>query len=130
MLAVIQNQLLKIILNKQRRFSTLLLYQQLKVLNIRQLFVFNVLKFLFKNKNKFNYLFHFAQTRSITGGNMAVPKMKNVSAQHHIDFIAPKIFNMLNAALKTINYLNPRNKKLLFAWIRENYNKVQSTFMW
>lgn len=103
-LNVIQNYILKIMLQKKKRYPTDLLYS-VEILNVRMLYFYNSCLFLYKNKNMQQKLHHTYQTRQTTNQNLAVPFYRKDGNQRFAKSLAPKIFNSLPVYLKNItNY--------------------------
>lgn len=103
-LNVIQKYILKIMLQKQKRYPTDLLYSE-EILNVRMLYFFNSCLFLYKNKDMQQKLDHTYQTRQTTNQNLAVPFYRRDGNQRFAKSLAPKIFNSLPINLKNItNY--------------------------
>ncbi len=77
-LAVAQRSLIKVLLKKDRRYPSTLLFQEFKVLNIRQLFVKTLLIFIRFNKDDiFSEIQHNYQTRHRLQFGFETPRLRH-----------------------------------------------------
>lgn len=88
-----QNILLRIIMNKDSRYSTSMLYQEFEVMTLRQIYMYNISLFAIKNG-------HLWERVPETHNLRNQPKVKELktsktSTQRHFIYLGPKIFNML-----------------------------------
>lgn len=97
-----QKLLLKIILNKSKRFPTAEIYENAKVLDVRQLFVKNILIYFRthfldyqETQSKPTSSASSAHTRRHSKFNLGIPMKKKQIGQQCADYIGPHIFNQL-----------------------------------
>lgn len=129
-LTIIQKYILKLIINKPRRYSSELTYLDSHSLNIQQLYIKIMSKFIYKRRHSMqtvNVSYLNTKSNSITP-LMTVPFRFKLVGQKHVDFLGPKIFNTLPAAMK----LAPNMisfKKMLNIWLTptpraDNYARI------
>lgn len=99
-LEVVQKWLLKIIFNKNILHSTDLLFSEMNIFDLRQLYFLNLVINIHKEKIYINQLNHPYPTRSQTQGLVAIPKRNKSVGQRYFNFYAPKAYNMLPDSLK------------------------------
>ena len=75
------------------RYPSNSLYDELKVLDIRQLFTKTVLIFLINNKKYLNELIHKYETRAITAAHLTLPRTHQTVGQRSITFIVLRLCN-------------------------------------
>lgn len=92
-LQIIQKHIIKVIFNKNKTFSTNLLYKETKILNIRKLFILQTLKYVFKNKNNFEINENRMSKR--INNIFYTPQTNTKLLQTHSSFIGPRTFNLL-----------------------------------
>lgn len=109
-LQIVQNKLIKIILNKGRFHSTDDLYRTFKVLNVRQLFVKNCLLKLIKD-NRLNFLVT-RTTRRTARGLLFEPSCRTTLGQRQYLFLAPRFFNILPDEVR-VKYKNKNYKFII-----------------
>jgi Reverse transcriptase (RNA-dependent DNA polymerase) len=122
-LRIAQKQVIKIILIKPKRFSTVETFQQSKLLDISQLFIQKALMHLHSNftfhKNRWRYTqdnIQAACTRSFNQYNIQIPIRKTTIGQQNLDFIGARIYNQLPIDVrKTSNKTS--FKRALANWI-------------
>lgn len=102
---VVQNYILKVIFQKEKRFPTNQLYNE-NMLNIRMLYFYNLCLFIYKNKNLQTKLEHTYQTRQISNQNLVVPFYRKDGNQRFATSLAPKLYNSLPVAIKNITRYN------------------------
>lgn len=100
-------------------------HQSFTFLNVRQLFVFRLLIFIFKNKSFYDFKEIKYSTRG-TKGNLFVPKSsKEIFHKSHV-FLGPYIFNKLNETTKlTHNFAEFKNNIYKFI---EAQNTIEILF--
>jgi len=115
-----QNTLLKIILHKQRRYSTLELYKSSNTLNLRNLYVMSILNYLSKNPQLCSLVSHTYHTRLKVNENLVVPLLPTAFCQRFFSYFAPKVFNMLPEHLRIIIKNTNLFKKRIKTFILNN----------
>lgn len=128
-LIITQKYILKVMLFKGKRFSTELLFRESGLLNIRQLYIKNVIRFSSRNKKYNNIISHHTiGTRYNLNDNFTVPNTLFLATQRHISFTLPKILNVIPNNLKDCNY--NRVKKRLDSYIIERYEQICNQIPW
>lgn len=128
-LEVMQNTILKILFKKDRRYSTAALYAELDIFNVRKIYVYEIMIWMF------NSLFgrdvepdvRGCVTRSIVNCDVRVPLFRKSHIQRFVFYYGPKVYNSLPVNIKNIH------NKLLFRkqikkYITENYNDIELLF--
>lgn len=126
-LEVLQKWILKIIFNKNKKYSSDRLFTEAKVLDIRQLYFFNILMLVHKNKIILHTVSHDKNTR-YKKDCMVVPISRKEIGHKSINFLAPKFFNLLPNNLKEIIFLRSFKTKLKdYIW-SVNRNEIRCFF--
>lgn len=121
-LQVTQKWIIKIMLFKKRRYPSDRVYNESKILNIEQLHLKSVIRFMIKNNDYKVNLKHCQNTRNVTRGMVELQNPKHKSCQKHICCVGPKIYNDLPDRFKLKDY--HRIKKTLTEWIVESKYKI------
>lgn len=109
-LEVIQKWFLKIIYNKDYTYSSNLLYKESKKMDIKQLFCYNILKYIYKNKIKININEHNHNTRNKYETTLKEKVNKSIG-QKNFKYLLPFIYDRLPKNLKLIkSYTTFKNK--------------------
>lgn len=123
-LNTIQNTILKILFKKDRLYSTEYLYTDNKIMNVRQLFAYRCLMWMFDNKT--DELQHLSKhTRQ--ADNMRIPFFRKSHSQRFIFYYGPKIYNLLDSHIKRIHKRNEYKKEIL-DFILSNYERMNNIF--
>jgi len=121
-LFIAQKWVLKIIMFKKRRYSTELVFKESNVLNLEQLYVKSVIRFMLK----FNYfresLTHGLNTRNVQLGNVELQNPRLTHCRNHIYCVGSKIFNDLPASIKLQKYCNVKSD--IKKWIVNTNYKI------
>lgn len=127
-LIVLQRQVLKIILHKNRIYPTKQIFNDVDVLTVRQIYIKSCLKYLHKNSTYKNPLPHNKQTRQNVRQKLYIPKTYNNAVQHHVSYVGPIIYNMLNEyqTQKSVHSFS----RCLNGWIQQNYDGIKKTIPW
>ena len=123
-LIVAQKHIIKIIYFKIKRYPTYLLFQESNFLNIEQLYIKSVIRYMLQNRCYKNVLFHKFNTRNTSKNYVLVPAVSHSATQRHISFVGPKLYNMLPLYIKNKPYA--KVKKKLQSWILENNTVLTS----
>lgn len=116
---IVQKRVLKIILNKPRRYPTELLFQESKHLSIKETFALKAITYLITEGIKNEPIIDTRRTtRQITSQQIRVPARRKAIGQKTYEYIGLKIINSMPATLriKLVNY-EAKNKKLVTAEI-------------
>lgn len=97
-----QRYILKILFKKPRLFPTELLYQEIGVNDIRQLFFLNTLIRQHLNKRELRSINHDYNTRYKINSNYLPASHKNL-LQRSYGYLGPKFYNIIPPDLKSIN---------------------------
>lgn len=118
-----QKYLIKVILQKNRRYSTELLFQEFNVLNIDLLYTKSILIFTFKHKSLLRTnVEHNHITRHKINVNINIPQYTHSTTQRFIAYYGPKFYNLLPINFKQINNIGLFSKKIT-KYITENAPK-------
>lgn len=125
-LNVVQNYLLKVMYKKNKLHSTKLLYSY-DIFDVRSIYVLEICSFVFKNRNKYICVNHTYSTRGRENKNLQIPNNNSNINLRFINYLAPKILNLIPLEIKNITkysiykkrcrkyiYDNNNNFKLLF----------------
>lgn len=124
-LVIAQKRILKIILFKNRRFSTEHLFDEARVLNLEQLYIKGVCRLLLSNKYMTQVVSHQITTRAVSFNLARFPSTSFSSIQKSLHYIAPKIFNIIPSQIKNRPY--KYNKTKIIFWLLENKIKLPAT---
>lgn len=94
-LQVTQKWILRVILGKPLLYPSKLVFADSHCLSVRELFIFNTLKYMAKKENHFRGVQHGIATRSFTDNKCSEPFRSLTVCQQHICFLGPKIINLL-----------------------------------
>lgn len=121
-LEVTQKWIIKIILFKNKRYSTQLVYKDSGFLNLNQLYIKAVIRFMLKSSFYKNTINHGLNTRNVTQQNLALPNPKHTICQSHIYCVGPKVYNNLPASIRTRPYY--KCKKEIIDWILSSNYRI------
>lgn len=107
-----QNGLLKIILKKPRLYSTELLYSECGIFDIKALFYYHCLLYMFNKYNPELLSNKTYQTRSVSNKWVDIPLYRKSHLQRFVFYVGPKLFNILPPYLKTIKSYNLYKKEI------------------
>lgn len=124
-LEITQNTILKIIFQKEKRYSTDLLYNETGLFGVRKLYTYECLLWMFKSPP--NILNHKYRTRWKTNFSVQTPFFRKSHTQRFIFYYGPRLYNMLPSFIKNIKNKN-RLKKELKIFLNQNYNKIKIIF--
>lgn len=124
-LEVIQNTLIKILFKKEKRYSTELLYDNTGLFNIRKLYTYQCLLWMFKTPT--SYRNHKYGTRAIANQSVNVPFCRKSHTQRFVFYFAPTLYNMLPVKIKNITNKH-KLKKELKSYVNQNFNNIKSIF--
>lgn len=103
-----------------------LTYEEVQVLDIRQLYIKVVLVHVFKNKiNSRNQTetntetIGLPLTRQQAQGNLLLPRKQSRLGQRHVDFLGPRIFNLMPNEIKNLGSLG-QFKLNVKKWLRDS----------
>lgn len=122
-LSVCQNTILKIIFRKEPMFSTVQLYKDTGVLNIRSLYVYCCLNYITKISELRPAISHIYQTRSITNELLQIPLCNKSVSQRFITYYAPKFYNILPDSIRYLLYNKKKFKIETKAYILTHSDK-------
>ena len=117
-LIIAQKRVLKIALSKNKRFSTLALFSEAKVLTLRQLYIRSVLRLVICNKYSVLKIDHNITTRAMSNDLVVTSSTRFSAVQRTLLYTAPKIYNLLPKELKNIN--SGRKNTKITQWLISN----------
>lgn len=97
-----QNSIIKIIFRKERLFPTDQLYLETGILNVRSIYSYQCLKWMFSNMNKYNII-TVKTTRSTENRNVGIPLFRKAHTQRFLFYFGPKLYNLLPAHLRNVS---------------------------
>lgn len=110
-LSVLQKLFVKIILKKKLNETSFPLFIQLKILPIRYMYVYKVLRvFYASSKNCGNTIKYKAKLRN--PDNVYIPKPTNTFFTKTFNFLAPRIYNLLPQEIRKSNSISLFSNKL------------------
>lgn len=129
-LEITQKWCIKSILCKNRRYPTDSLFQEFRVLRLKQLYSNRLLHYVSKHPTTINLLNKKSYiTRQIGQSIAEIPKKSNRVAQKCISYMAPKIFNLLSTDLKNLLHFTLKFKKCTKAFVLNmDYQRLISNF--
>lgn len=99
-LDVAQKYIIKIIMFKTKRYSSQLLFQESNLLNVEQLYIKAVIRFMLNNDYYRNVIAHTLCTRQATSQNLSLASVRHVAAKRHVSFTGPRVYNALPTDLR------------------------------
>lgn len=124
-LCVMQNTVLKILFKKEKRHSTRLLYSDLKIMNIRQLYSYRCLLWMFVNRQGSTLIPSREHTRY--WGHVEIPLFRKTHLQRFVFFHGPKLYNLLPPEIKRLSNFK-KYKKEIINFVLSNYNRINDLF--
>lgn len=112
----VQKRILKIIYKKSINFPSQLLFSELKVLDIRQLFAKSTLLHLQKHKFQVQKVEHKKNTRSQNLDNLFRPRSRKAIGQKTFTYIGPRIYNLLPENVKDLRNIHSFKRQIV-SWI-------------
>ena len=129
LLNVVQNFIVKTILRKPKLYTTSLLYSP-ELNNIKTLYILSACNFVHTNqKFKLNYICHSHSTRGNTNNLLNIPNSKKDLNKRFVNFLGPKLYNLLPLNIRNINNnkrFNNLLKDYMFANIASFLNIVDA----
>lgn len=117
-----QKYLLKVILHKNKQYSSKLLFEEYDVFDLNLLYVKSVLTFTYKNQQILSdQIDHSYNTRNKLKLNVNIPLSTKTTTQRFLPYFSSKFYNLLPLEIKKINNLHLFNKKLS-SFINSNKN--------
>jgi len=120
-LEVTQRTILKIMLHKNRLYSTNILFREAKVSTIKQLYLQKIIKNIHKNFKHLKPVDHPYCTRTKSNNEVISIKVSNTASQRSFVFLTPRVYNAFSEYLLGQNQIiHPTNKKYLITakrWI-------------
>lgn len=110
-LQITQNTILKVMFKKHRLYSTSALYTESRLLNIRNIYSYNCLLWIFNNK-EYIPVENVYNTRTMSNQNIVVPLFRRVHLQRFVFYFAPHLYNIIPLELKIIRNKNKYKKEL------------------
>lgn len=110
-LQVVQNTILKVIFKKPRLHATSALYAESRLLDIRNIYTYNCLLWLYNNKD-YARVENIYMTRTMANQHIIVPLVKRAHLQRFVFYLVPHFYNLIPQELKTIGNKNKYKRKL------------------
>ena len=109
-LLIAQKYIIKIIMFKNRGFSTELLFKESNLLTLGQLYIKAVIRFMLNNQYYRNELLHNHYTRNAVNQNVSLAFVRRSASQGHISYVGPLIFNALPFSFRNKPFKKIKNK--------------------
>lgn len=126
-LKITQKFIIKILMKKNKRYPSNLLFREAGLFSVRKLYIKSVAKFM-RNSIKYRQLVsHGVVTRRAVRQCTFVPRMVVTTAQRHTQFIGPKLYNMIPVNIR----LTTNMRGFMFRvseWIETNYESIVGEF--
>lgn len=122
-LSVAQKWIIKIIMYKNKRYPSDLLYKESEIMNVQQLYIKSVIRYMIKNPDYRIKLNHGVNTRNVVQGKVELQNPKHTACQNHVYCVGPKIFNDMPDNFKESGKYK-RNKSKITKWIIESNYKL------
>lgn len=116
-LEIVHRMIIKSMLNKSKFFSSAEIFKISNLLNLKKLYLLQILKYIYKNNCQIEITNHLYNTRNKK--NMKYFKAKKSITQHYYAFFVPKIYNGF------IKYLTDNNVKIN----KQNFKKHARTWI-
>lgn len=116
-LNVAQKYIIKIMMFKNKRYPSDLLFKESKLLTLHQLYVRRIIRFMLTSQNYKYEIGHSLHTRNATKCNLGLSSVIHVSAKRHISFVGPRVYNALPNSLRTKPYKNVKTQ--IHNWLVE-----------
>lgn len=100
---VVQRSVLKVALNKSPLYPSEELFVLFRVFTVRDLFVLDILKFYFRNKDCIIHVDHSYQTRCLSAGHCCIIRAHKTVFQKYYLYYLPKLYNILSNEIKTFS---------------------------
>lgn len=107
----IQKWILKIIFKKPRRYPSELLYEETKILDVRQLYLKKVLTYQHKNAESLCIPQHKHNTRSKDTQISETRRANKKYSMKALTYIGPRLYNLLPLEIRSIKKINHFQKK-------------------
>lgn len=127
-LHIVQKHIIKVMLFKNKFYSTSLLFPEARLLDVGGLYIVKVLKFYYLNPKLQIKVTHTHDTRAQKSESLNIPNTKNTLNQKSIKYIGPKLFNSIPVEFKRINNYNLFSKKIT-AYVLENSDQLKNTLI-
>ena len=114
---ILQKLIMRVMFNLPFSYPTDALYQESRLLDIRQLFFVSCVKRQFKNKNELEKINHFYNTRH-RETSYSVPRTAKSLLQRNYFYLGPKLYNILPSELKGLHSFGLFKKRLI-QWIAQ-----------
>lgn len=122
-LQIVQKQIIKIMYNRPRLFSTDLLFKETKLFNLKSMYVYAAICFI-KKSRIYSLINHDHVTRSNMLNQLVLPKPNNTAFLRSIAYTGIKLFNQLPLSIRNIN--NHKMFKLkVKLFVAENINTLK-----
>lgn len=108
---VLQRRILKIMYNRKYDYSSDLVFGESQVLDIRQLYVHDIIVNVYRNRHSLRKIDHEYGTRHKVAGDVQVKKTRKAIGQRNYTYLGNRIFNYLPEAYRT--YISTNSEALI-----------------
>lgn len=126
-LEIMQNTILKILFKKDYRYPTHMLYKELGLFTVRELYTYHALLWSLKHTTRMSTPSHEYPTRTKENISVTLPLCIKNHTQRFIFFYGPKLYNMLPKNIKEIKNKNKLQKNLKL-FITDNYHIIKEIY--
>jgi len=126
-LSMVQKWIIKVIYNKNKRYSTTQLFKECQFLNLRQLFCQRIAIRILNGKEQIDFYQHPHKTRSVTNQKSNTRRSNKVIGTKCISSIAPKLFNLIPNEIKKVKKIK-KYKTLIKNWIYKSNFQIENLF--
>ena len=119
-LVITQKAIMKAALGRRRRYSTDLLFDEFRVLDIRQLFIKNVLNYLYRHADElFDNITYGYATRNATTLGIRMPRLVKTFSVTNVYYLAHVIYRNIPDNLRQFNCSITTYKTRVKNWLYE-----------
>lgn len=102
-LAKAQKSLLRVILKKPFRYPSDVLFEEFRVLDVRQLYIKKIIMHSHKHRHHYPSIDHQHDTRNSRNNPIVPPTTLTSLAQRQFSYLGPKLFNIIPDSWKSKN---------------------------
>lgn len=124
-LQVAQKYIIKTMLFKNKRYPTELVFKESELLDVRQMHLRAIVRFMLRVPYYKESINHGVNTRSAAQNSLARQNPRHTVCQFHIYSLGPKVFNGLPTNIRNKPY--HKCKKEIKQWIRQSNYKIHYT---
>ena len=125
----ILNIILRVTINKPYRYPSRLLYNELQVQHLTQLYSRQLLLYVYKQRhNRDFHIQHRHETRHRLNNNLLLPKIHTTTYKHSPSYLSLKLYNYLPLYIKNTT-IHKIYKKEISIWILQTQHEILYTYI-